>query len=45
MVQRFLEEYLQVWDGLHNVDTVLGLLCYIPIQPFAGKLRLSPFGL
>ncbi|KAJ4289809.1 Phosphate metabolism transcription protein [Kalmusia sp. IMI 367209] len=35
IVQSFLKEYLLIWDGLHNVDTVFGLLSYIPIQPFA----------
>ncbi|KAF1967378.1 Mis6-domain-containing protein [Bimuria novae-zelandiae CBS 107.79] len=34
-VQAFLKEYLLVWDGLQNVDTLLSLISYIPIQPFA----------
>ncbi|KAJ4347919.1 Phosphate metabolism transcription protein [Didymosphaeria variabile] len=42
IVQTFLKEYLLIWDGLQNVDTILNLLSYSPIQSFAGKLRLSP---
>ncbi|KAF1961181.1 Mis6-domain-containing protein [Byssothecium circinans] len=34
IVQAFLKEYMLLWDGVHDVDSVLGLLSYIPIQPF-----------
>ncbi|KAF2688950.1 Mis6-domain-containing protein [Lentithecium fluviatile CBS 122367] len=34
LVQAFLREYLLVWDGVQDVDSILGLLSYIPLQPF-----------
>ncbi|PSN68151.1 Mis6-domain-containing protein [Corynespora cassiicola Philippines] len=34
VVLEFLKHYLLVWDGTANVDTILGLVSYIPIQPF-----------
>ncbi|KAF2865583.1 Mis6-domain-containing protein [Massariosphaeria phaeospora] len=30
----FLKAYLVVWDGLDDVDSILGLLSYVPVQPF-----------
>lgn len=30
----FLQQYLQIWDGRDNVDTLLGLLVYIPFESF-----------
>lgn len=33
-MQAFLKEYLLVWDGLQDIDAILGLLSCIQIQPF-----------
>ncbi|ORY17972.1 Mis6-domain-containing protein [Clohesyomyces aquaticus] len=30
----FLKEYLVVWDGIKDIDAIIGLLSYIPLQPF-----------
>ncbi|KAL5389615.1 hypothetical protein PMIN06_010047 [Paraphaeosphaeria minitans] len=35
IVQTFLKEYLRFWDDLQNLDTILNLLSYLPIHPFA----------
>ena len=34
IVQDFLKEFLPHWDGVQNADSILGLLSYIPMQPF-----------
>ncbi|KAF2640917.1 Mis6-domain-containing protein [Massarina eburnea CBS 473.64] len=34
IVQAFLKEYLLLWDGIQDVDSILGLLSYISLQPF-----------
>lgn len=36
MVLSFLEVYLPIWDGYIAVDTILGILSYIPKQDFQG---------
>ncbi|KAF1844757.1 Mis6-domain-containing protein [Cucurbitaria berberidis CBS 394.84] len=33
-VLAFLKEYLPIWNGQENVDSILGLLSYIPIDSF-----------
>jgi centromere protein I len=33
-VLAFLREYLSIWDGRENVDSILGLLSYISIESF-----------
>lgn len=30
----FLKEYLPIWNGQDNIDTILGLLSYLPITSF-----------
>ncbi|CAI6329433.1 unnamed protein product [Periconia digitata] len=34
IVETFLREYLTIWDGLNDLETLLSLVSYIPIQPF-----------
>jgi centromere protein I len=34
IVLTFLREYLQIWNGQNNVDNILGLLSYLPTEPF-----------
>ncbi|PVH98728.1 Mis6-domain-containing protein [Periconia macrospinosa] len=34
IVETFLKEYLLIWDGVSDMDSILGLVSYIPIQPF-----------
>ncbi|KAJ4369805.1 Phosphate metabolism transcription protein [Neocucurbitaria cava] len=40
----FLKEYLPIWNGQDNMDSILGLLSYIPIESFADvySAYLSP---
>ncbi|KAL6708368.1 hypothetical protein ACN47E_003292 [Coniothyrium glycines] len=33
-VGAFLKEYLPIWDGKENIDSILGLLSYIPMESF-----------
>jgi centromere protein I len=33
-VQDFFQEFLPLWDGVQHIDSILGLLSYIPMQPF-----------
>lgn len=33
-VADFLQDYLRSWDGVANIDSLLGLVCYIPCQGF-----------
>jgi hypothetical protein len=35
-VADFLQDYLRSWDGVANIDSLLGLVCYIPCQGFEG---------
>jgi centromere protein I len=35
IVLTFLRYYLQTWNGQDNIDAILGLLSYLPIEPFA----------
>lgn len=37
MVPTFLKSYLPIWDGSIGADAILGLLSYLPLQPFQGK--------
>ncbi|KAK2764950.1 hypothetical protein FQN54_008649 [Arachnomyces sp. PD_36] len=43
-VDSFLRKYLKYWDGQENRDAVLGLLEYLPLQPYQ-ELRRDYFSL
>ncbi|CAO2648421.1 Nn.00g076880.m01.CDS01 [Neocucurbitaria sp. VM-36] len=30
----FLKEYIPIWNGQDNIDSILGLLSYLPMDPF-----------
>ncbi|KAF2268975.1 Mis6-domain-containing protein [Lojkania enalia] len=34
VVSTFLQAYLPIWDGINDLDMILGLLSYVPLQPF-----------
>jgi centromere protein I len=42
VVQDFLREYLAVWDGESNLDALLRLMEFLPVQPFEGACCSFP---
>lgn len=43
-VLAFMKEYLPIWNGSDNVDTILGILSYVPIPSFedTSKTYIAP---
>jgi centromere protein I len=37
IVSVFLQDYIKIWDGISDIDATLGLLSYLPVQPFEGQ--------